>query len=130
MAFAGQIDCGPSNQICISLKASAAITKFEGVTIASNSDGECTVVASAGAICHGIAQNKAAAAGGSVKVCLMGVSRVLAGNSVTKGVALQIDATGRAIAATTADEVCGLALEAAAAAGDMITMVVGYGGIY
>jgi len=130
MAFAAQYDCGKSNQFTVTLKASAAITKYKGVTIASNSDGECTTVASAGAFCHGICQNTVSAAGDTALICVQGISKVLAGDAVTKGVALQIDATGRAIAATTADEICGWALEAAAAAGDVITMVVGYGGIY
>ena len=127
MAYAGAYE-GP--QISITLKSAAAVTQFECVTIASQSDGECADVASAGAQVTGIAQNAASAAGESVKVCVFGVSMVKAGAAITKGASLQSDATGRVIAATTADEVCGVALEAAAAAGDLIPMIVGYAGIY
>jgi len=127
MAFGASYE---GQQIAITLKSAAAITKHEGVTIASQDDGVCAVVASAGAQVTGIAQNAASAAGESVKVAVLGVSLVLAGAAITKGAALQIDATGRAIAATTADEVCGFALEAAAAAGDAITMVITYAGIF
>jgi len=129
MAFAAQYDCGSSNQICITFKAAAAIVKYAAVTIASQSDGECVTCSSAGEKIAGIAQNTAAA-GEPVKVCVIGVSKAIAGDAVTKDESLQTDASGYLITAASADEVCGWAVEAAAASGDYITVVLGYGGIY
>lgn len=127
MAFTGQYE---GQQTKITLSSAGVIAKYECVTIAAQADGVCAEVASAGAQVTGIAQNAASAAGEAVSVCVMGVSKAVAGAAVTKGAALQADATGRVIAATTADEVLGFALEAAAAAGDQITVVVAYAGIY
>jgi len=127
MAFAGSYD---GQQICITLLSAAAVEKWKAVTIASQSDGYCAQLASAGAQVTGIAQNAASGAGEAVRVCVIGVTKWIAGAAVTKGASLQADADGEAIAATTADEVAGFALEAAAAADDEITAVVNYAGIY
>lgn len=127
MSFQGVVggDC-----ICTTLKSAAAITKFDAVTIASQSDGECVACSSAGEQITGIALNVSDAAGQAVKVALIGVSVAIAGAAVTKGKSLQVDASGRLIEASSADEVCGYALTAAAAANDQFTVVLGYGGIY
>ena len=127
MAFEGSYD---GDQITITMKSGAAVTKWECVTIASQADGVCIDCAGAGVQVLGVAQNAAGAAGESVKICVIGVTKVRAGNAVTKMASLQTDATGRVIAAASADEVCGVAIEAAAAAGDIITAVVNYAGIY
>lgn len=127
MAFTGQYE---GQQICIPLKSAAAIEKWKAVTIAAQSDGECIQCSSAGEIVIGIAQNAASAAGEAVKVCVIGVTKWIAGNSITKCDTLQADADGECIAAATADEVAGIALEAAAAADDVITAVVNYAGIF
>jgi hypothetical protein len=128
MAFAGQ--WGSDAQLCVTMKSSAAIEKWKYVTIASQSDGEIVQCSSAGEIALGIAQNKATAAGESVKVCVFGISKCIAGAAVTKGDTLQADGDGECIAATTSDEVMGMALEAADAADDVITVTVGYAGIF
>lgn len=126
MAFTAQYS---GQQFTMTFKAAAAVTKYEFVTIAGQSDGECADCSSAGEIAIGVAQ-QAAAAGQAVRVCVLGVTKVNAGAAVTKGDTLQTDATARAIAATTADEVLGVAVEAAAAAGDVITAIIGYAGIF
>lgn len=59
-----------------------------------------------------------------------GETRAVAGNSITKLASVQCDAAGKFIPATTADEVCGLALEAATSDGDIILIQLGYAGIF
>lgn len=126
MAFTAQYS---GQQFTMTFKAAAAVTKFEFVTIAGQSDGECADCSSAGEIAIGVAQN-AAATGQAVRVCVIGVTKVNAGNSVSKGDTLQTDATARAIAASSSDEVVGVAIEDAAAAGDVITALIAYAGIF
>jgi len=126
LSFTGQYS---GQQFTMTFKAGAAVTQFEFVTIAGQSDGECIDCSSAGEIAIGVAQNAASAAGLPVRVCVLGVTKVNAGAAVTKGDTLQTDATARAIAAASADEVMGVAVETAAAAGDVITAIIGYAGI-
>ena len=125
MAFTAQYS---GQQFTMTFKAAAAVTKYEFVTIAGQSDGEVADCSSAGEIAIGVAQNTAAT-GQAVRVCVLGVTKVNAGAAVTKGDTLQTDATARAIAAASADEVMGVAIETAAAAGDVITALIAYAGI-
>jgi len=55
-------------------------------------------------------------------VCV-GKEKVIAGGTVTAGAAVTADASGLAVAATTADEMCGIALETAAS-GDYFKILV------
>lgn len=126
MAFTAQYS---GQQFTMTFKAAAAVTKYEFVTIAGQSDGECADCSSAGEIAIGVAQN-AAATGQAVRVCVFGITKVNAGAAVTKGDTIQTDATARAIAAASADEVMGQAIETAAAAGDVITALINYAGIF
>jgi len=126
MAFSGSYD---GQQICMTMKSAAAVSQYEAVTIAGQSDGEVADCSSAGEIVFGIAQNSASAAGEAVRVCVLGVTLAEAGAAVTKADTLQTDATGRVIAAASTDEECGVAVETAAAAGDLITIIFNYAGI-
>jgi len=126
LSFTGQYS---GQQFTMTFKSAAAVTQYEFVTLAGQSDGECADCSSAGEIAIGVAQNTASAAGQAVRVCILGVTKVNAGAAVTKGDTLQTDATARAIAAASADEVMGVAIETAAAAGDVITAIIGYAGI-
>lgn len=125
MAYAGQYD---GQQIRMTMKAAAAITIYEAVTIAGQSDGEVAACSSAGEIVFGIAQ-QGVAAGDAVTICVIGVTKVVAGAAVTKGDTLQTNASSRMIAAASADEVAGIAVETAAADGDYITAIISYAGI-
>jgi hypothetical protein len=66
-----------------------------------------------------VAQGKAV-----VNVRLIGISRVTAGAAVAIGAEVSTDTTGRAITAATTARVAGTALQAAAAAGDQIDVLL------
>ena len=122
-AFSGQYD---GQQFCITLKSAAAITIFAPVTITGQSDGECATSAGATDICIGIAQNAASAAGEAVSVAIIGLSFAVAVAAVTKGVLIQPNGTaGKIKTAVSTGYAMGLAVEAAAADGDLITVCLG-----
>jgi len=77
----------------------------------------------AGLACIGVLQNKPTDAQ-VAEVGVMGVTKVAAGAAVARWANVQSDATGRAIAAIAADFSQGIALEAAAAAGDVIAVLL------
>lgn len=60
-------------------------------------------------------------AGEAASVLLLGLGKVTAGAALTANALITTNGSGRAVAATSGDYVIGRALEAAAAAGDVIT---------
>jgi hypothetical protein len=73
----------------------------------------------------GVLQDKPAAIGRAVAVRLIGISKVVAGAAIAIHSNIASDASGRGIATTTAGDYCiGVNLEAAAAVGDIITVLV------
>jgi hypothetical protein len=75
----------------------------------------------------GVLTNKPNAAGKSAQIQVAGVAKLMAGAAVARGDFVKVDATGRAIpqtaeAAGVQVYVIGQALEAAAAAGDLIAV--------
>ena len=108
---------------CVTLPAAADLSaqQFKAVTV--NSSGQAAV-ANATALVTGILQNKPTAAGQAATVCYAGVSKVVAGGSITAGARVTADANGNAIAATTAgDAVFGVALTGAAS-GDVFPVLI------
>lgn len=73
---------------------------------------------------YGILQNKPIAAA-AADVGFLGVSKAAAGAAITAGAYLMTDTTGRLIAAVTTGHRVAQALEAATAAGQLITVVLG-----
>lgn len=69
-------------------------------------------------------QNVSAATGERIDVVHDGIVLVEAGAAITFGVKLTSDGTGRAVTAVATNEVIGVALEAATAAGDLIRMLI------
>jgi hypothetical protein len=63
-----------------------------------------------------------------VDVRLLGISKVEAGAAVALGVEVSSDTTGRAITAATTSRVAGIAMQAAAAAGEWIDVLLTPGG--
>src|SRR6516164_528862 len=76
----------------------------------------------AGGVCYGVLQN-APAAGQAADVAIGGITKVVVGAAVTAGQELQSDTNGRAITFSSGRKV-GLALESAAGANAMISMLV------
>ena len=75
----------------------------------------------------GVLTNKPNAAGKSAQVQVAGIAKLMAGAAIARGAFVKVDATGRAITQTaeatgTQVYVIGQALEAAAAAGDLIAV--------
>lgn len=71
----------------------------------------------------GVLQNKPVL-GQACEVETQGTTKVVAGAAVAAGVGVMSDATGRAITATATNKVQGIALEAAAGAGELITVLL------
>ena len=75
-------------------------------------------------IVDGVLQNKPDALGKEATVAFSGVSKVVAGAAITAGALVKSDTAGKAITATTGDEVAGRAIEAAAADGNIISVLL------
>jgi len=76
-----------------------------------------------GAASIGVLQNDPQA-GEAAMVRFLGTTKVVAGAAITKGARITTGATGKAEAAATGDYVIGRALEAAAADGDIIEIML------
>jgi predicted RecA/RadA family phage recombinase len=72
----------------------------------------------------GVLQNKPQATGDACTVGILGVSKVEVGAAVAAGAALMSDATGRAVTATGTNPICGYALHSAAAAGQVVPVLL------
>lgn len=73
----------------------------------------------------GVLQDKPAVVGRAATVRLIGISKVVAGAAVALHASVGADGSGRAITAGTAGNIAiGYALEAAGAAGDIITVLM------
>jgi hypothetical protein len=84
-----------------------------------------TLVAGNTTVVHGVLQNDPAS-GAVCQIAYSGVSKVVAGASITLGANLMSDTAGRAITATSAgtNPVCGYAMNQATAANQVISMMV------
>lgn len=111
--------------------AGAAITAFRMVKFSAAE----TVVPAAAATDSiiGVANEVAAASGERQDVVLAGIAFVEAGAAVTIGALITSDASGRGVAAAPGagvnNRIVGLALDAAAAAGDVIRVLVAPGSV-
>ena len=82
-----------------------------------------TVQTSSGGAVYGILQNTPAS-GQAADVGIMGISKVVAGAAITAGANLMCDTAGRAVAQTSTNIIAAVALEAATAAGQIITVAI------
>ena len=82
-----------------------------------------TVHTSSGGAVYGILQNTPAS-GQAADVGIMGISKVVAGAAITAGANLMCDTAGRAVAQTSTNIIAAVALEAATAAGQIITVAI------
>ena len=73
-----------------------------------NTSGQVVICNSAGEDAYGILQNEPAAAGRAANIAKSGISKVILGaNSLTPGMKIQTNASGKAIEAASADHVLG-----------------------
>lgn len=82
-----------------------------------------TVQTSSGGAVYGILQNTPAS-GQAADVGIMGISKVVAGAAITAGANLMCDTAGRAVAQTSTNIIAAVALEAATAANQIITVAI------
>ena len=96
--------------ISLTLEAGSDLSadQFKGVIIAA--DGQVDLNGVAGGPITGILQNDPDAAGKAATVGYFGVSKVIYGGTITAGNKIQINATGLAELAASADHVVGTAL--------------------
>lgn len=107
--------------IPVAAGADHSANQYRFVTI--NSSGQA-VLSGNGASADGVLQDKPSAAGRIGAVGILGVSKVVAGAAITRGADVASDANGKAKTAATGNRVLGKALEAAAADGDWITVLL------
>lgn len=124
---------GPNYVLSKGFKSGAAITQFRFVSLAAAET--VTQTATAGANAIGVAQETIstadATAGRIVNVALLGISRCIAGAILaTPGVAVTSDASGRVVAATTANQVLGILLQPATATSVHVDVLLTQGGIF
>jgi len=101
--------------LSLPVKATASLTSRRFVTIGGAQAG-------AGATALGVARSDGAI-GDQVPVDVLGTAVVEAGAAIVAGAAVEVDASGRAVTKNTGVTV-GRALEAAAAAGDFIEVLL------
>lgn len=112
---------------CISLEAGADLSAKQYYFVTVASDGQVDPTGD-GARADGVLQNDPAAAGRIATVAVAGVSRVTAGDAITRGALVASDASGKAVTAAQNDEILGLALAAAGADGDVIPVLLKFSG--
>ena len=109
----------------ISLEAGADLSadQFKFMTLSS---GQAILNTVAGGSCIGVLQGDPDAQGKAAEIATGTgqIVKVEAGAAVTQGDKVQSDGTGRAILAASADHVQGTALDAAAAAGELIRVLL------
>lgn len=103
-------------------KANADLSSSQYLAVVINSSGN-VAVAGAGADIAGILQNKPTA-GHACDVCVDGVSKAVAGGSVTAGAKLMTNASGQLITATATNKAVGIALDSASGAGVVIPVLL------
>lgn len=93
-----------------------------------NTTGKVALAGTAGVKALGVLQSPAAA-GEAAEVMIDGVTKVIAGAAIANTGPITTDNQGRAITAATGNTVNGIALQTAAAAGEVIAVLLGYGGV-
>lgn len=106
-------------------KAAGAVGKFYFVelsTSAADTVDECNAATDRA---HGVSQKSASAAGESLGVRIQGITKVVAGAAISLGAEVGTTAAGKAITKSAAGQrVRGIALEAAGADGDIISILL------
>lgn len=113
----------PGMVIGLEAAADLSASQFHVVRVVSNN---AVNIASQNSVMRafGVLQDTPNAAGKAARVAVYGETMVVAGASYAAGAPLSHNATGRAIAATSGLCVIGYAIEAAAADGDLVRMLL------
>ncbi|MEW5885552.1 MAG: capsid cement protein [Pseudomonadota bacterium] len=114
-----------SNPILMKNFVAAAALEPSRIVVLSAAD-TAALATSATAASIGISDQIQVAAGQRIDVVVAGIADVTAGAAVAHGAPLTADAQGRAVTAAAGNRVIGVALDAAAAAGDRIRCVIAH----
>ncbi len=117
MSFNGALEIVPG------LQAGADLSSNQFHFVKPHTTALQVVQCNAGQDALGVQQDKTGTAGRDVAVGFKGVTKIVAGAAFSVGDRLMSDATGRGITATVGGYVKGRALEAATAAGDVVSML-------
>lgn len=107
----------------ITLEAGQDLSAKQNYFVSLASDGQIDPTGD-GANAEGVLQNAPAWAGAAATVAIEGVSQVIAGAAITRGASIASDSSGKAKTAATGNRVLGKALDAAAADGDIIRVLL------
>jgi hypothetical protein len=118
------------NCITVAANADLSAAQYRFVKLV-NSSGEARAArADLNSRVIGVLQNDPAVAGYAATVAIGGISKVVAGDAITAGVAVTTDSAGRAVPVASADAFeVGIAMVTAAAAGDIIPVLLHPAGI-
>jgi hypothetical protein len=102
--------------------ADYSASQYLFVTVAS--DGEIDPVGTAGLPALGVLYNAPQAKGIAAEVAIAGVAKVKAGAAFNAGVLIMSSAAGKAVTATSGNRILGMAVTAAAADGDIVSILL------
>lgn len=108
--------------------AAADLTASRHRFVTLDTSGKVALAGTAGVKALGVLQSPAAA-GEAAEVMVDGVTKVIAGAAIAATGPVTTDSQGRAITAAATHTVNGVALQTAAAAGEVIAVLLGYGGV-
>ncbi len=108
------------------LEASGDLSANQFQAIVVNASGEAAI-AGADVYVDGVLQNDPSAQGRAAQIVSSGITKFKSGAAVTRGSLVTTDATGRAVDAVATDVIVGRALEAAANANEIISVLLGQG---
>lgn len=111
--------------ITVPAAADLSANQYRFVTI--NTSGQAALTTTLGGTADGVLQNDPSAQAMPGTVAVAGVSKVVAGAAITNGDTVSSDTVGRAITAITGQTIHGKALQAATAAGQIISVLLKLG---
>lgn len=114
----------PGQTVSFEAAADLSGNQFYGVKLTA---AHTVNVAGNGEKIVGVLQNKPAAAGNAATVVLDGITKAVAGAAISVGDEVSLDANGKFVTAAIGDTVAGVAVDAASADGDVISVVLGAG---
>lgn len=107
----------------VSFVAAADLSGSQYAAVTLDGNGKAVLATTAGEVCVGVLQNDPRA-GETAQVRVYGVTMVKAGAAVTPGQLVSNDASGLAVPATTGQVALGIALDGAAGAGQIISVLL------
>ena len=113
----------------LSVPANADLSSHQYKFVVINSSGKAALNTTSGGRCAGVLENKPNAADVPATIVRYGAKAVVrAGDAITAGALVMSNNAGLAITATTGGHVQGQALQAAAASGNLIEVLLDYQG--